>query len=294
MISVRVPATSANMGPGFDSLGIALKLYNEYEFAEMNNGVVFEGVEEEFANKDNIILKAMEKTFNRYKYNYSGLLIRVVKQQIPISRGLGSSSSCIVAGIVGAMKLMGLAIDKNEVFEIAVGIEGHPDNVSPAIFGGMTVSIMEQNKPIHDCINVRPEIKFIALIPRFRLSTAKARAVLPEKLSLGDAVFNVGRTALLVSAFTNGRYELLKYASQDKIHQNYRSCLIDGFAEIYKASLDQGALACYLSGAGPTIMAIVEQENEAFKDRINDFIKENNYEYDVLELEIDLKGVSIL
>lgn len=294
MISVRVPATSANMGPGFDSLGIALKLYNEYEFAEMNNGVVFEGVEEEFANKDNIILKAMEKTFNRYKYNYSGLLIRVVKQQIPISRGLGSSSSCIVAGIVGAMKLMGLAIDKNEVFEIAVEIEGHPDNVSPAIFGGMTVSIMEQNRPIYNCINVQPEIKFIALIPRFRLSTAKAREVLPEKLPLGDAVFNVGRTALLVSAFTNGRYELLKYASQDKIHQNYRSCLIDGFAEIYKASLDQGALACYLSGAGPTIMAIAEQENEAFKDRINDFIKENNYEYDVLELEIDLKGVSIL
>ena len=294
MISVRVPATSANMGPGFDSLGISLKLYNEYEFAEIDKGIVFEGVEKEFANKENIIFQAMEKTFKRYKYNYSGLLIKVVKQQIPISRGLGSSSSCIVAGIVGAMKLIGIKINKDEVFKIAVEIEGHPDNVSPAIFGGMTVSIMEQDKPIYNCINVKPGIKFIALIPRFRLSTAEARAVLPEKLPLADAVFNVGRTALLVSTLINGQYELLKYAVQDKIHQDYRSCLIEGFTEIYRAALDQGALACYLSGAGPTIMTIVQADNEVFKEHIGQFIKKNNYRYDVLELELDLKGVTIL
>ena len=138
MIRVRVPATSANLGPGFDSLGIALSIYNEYEFELKEDiGVSFEGVEREFQNEDNIIFKAINKTFNKYNFKFNGIKIKLIKQEIPISRGLGSSSSCIVAGIVGAFALMGKQINKDEILSLAVEIEGHPDNVCPAIFGGL-------------------------------------------------------------------------------------------------------------------------------------------------------------
>lgn len=147
MIRVRVPATSANLGPGFDSLGIALSIYNEYEFELKEDiGVSFEGVEREFQNEDNIIFKAINKTFNKYNFKFNGIKIKLIKQEIPISRGLGSSSSCIVAGIVGAFALMGKQINKDEILSLAVEIEGHPDNVCPAIFGGLVVTIMTDNK----------------------------------------------------------------------------------------------------------------------------------------------------
>ena len=144
MIKVRVPATSANLGPGFDSLGIALNIYNEYEFElKEDKGLFFEGVEEEFQNKDNIIFMAIKKVFDKYYFKFNGIKIKIIKQDIPISRGLGSSSSCIVAGLIGAFALMGREINRDEILSLAVDIEGHPDNVCPAIFGGLISTIME-------------------------------------------------------------------------------------------------------------------------------------------------------
>ena len=285
MIRVKVPATSANMGPGFDSIGIALNLYNEYDF---------EGINDEFANEDNIILQAMKKTFDKYDYEYSGLLIKVIRQDIPISRGLGSSSSCIVAGIAGAMRIMNIELDREKILEIAVEIEGHPDNVCPAIFGGMTVAIMEGKKIVSNNIEVKPGIMFTAIVPRFRLSTAKSRAVLPKEIEMKDAIFNIGRTALLISAFSSGKYELLKYAVDDKLHQNYRSPLIPKFNELYKEAMDNGALACYLSGAGPTLMAIIDERDNSVNNYISNYIEKYNLDYDILELDIDRKGISII
>lgn len=291
---VRVPATSANMGPGFDSLGIAFKLFNEYIFSEIENGVEFVGVEQEFANEDNIILKSMKKVFKDYKYEYSGIKIQIVNCNIPVSRGLGSSSSCIVAGIVGAFAIMEKKIDKEMVLKYAIEIEGHPDNVCPAIYGGMVIAVMEDEKPVFNEIILHEGIKFVALIPDFKLSTEKARAILPKEISRNDCIYNIGRTALLVSAFANGNYNLLKYAMKDKIHQDYRGKLIKGYHKLVERSMELGALGCFLSGAGPTIMTVLKEDHKEFKREIEEYIKDNNFKYDVIELEMDRKGATIL
>ena len=289
MFKVSVPATSANMGAGFDSLGVALTLYNEYEFSEEGNEVIFEGVEEEFQNDDNIILTSMKKVFEKYKYNYKGLKIKVIKQDIPISRGLGSSSSCIVAGLIGAFLIMGHNINKEEILELAVEIEGHPDNVCPAIFGGITVSIMNKKKVLYNNIDFKEGIKFVALIPEFTLSTKKAREVLPKQVEFGDAVYNLGRAALLVSCFSNGKYELLSEATDDRLHQIYRSSLIKGYNDLYNQSIKFGALGFFISGAGPTLMAIVNEDNN-FKENIESYISNQNLNWCVVELTIDKLG----
>lgn len=294
MIKVRVPATSANLGPGFDSLGISFSMYNEYKFSLKEDGVTFKGFEKEFSNTDNIIFIAMKKTFLKYNYNYGGVEIVLLEQQIPISRGLGSSSSCIVAGIVGAFGLMGKEIDKDEVLKIAVDIEGHPDNVAPAILGGLVAAVMEDGKPIYNVVSVKDGIKFIALIPEFTLSTKKARAVLPEEIPFKDGVYNVGRAALLVSCFANGNYRLLKQATKDKLHENYRSKLIDGYEGLYNKCFEFNALACFLSGAGPTLMAIIDEGDNVFVEKISLYIEENKLNWGIHELTTDKQGAIIV
>lgn len=296
MIKVRVPATSANLGPGFDSLGISLNIYNEYEFElKEEKGLFFEGFEEEFQNKNNIIFMAIKKVFDKYNFKFEGIRIKIIKQDIPISRGLGSSSSCIVAGLIGAFALMGKEINRDEILSLAVEIEGHPDNVCPAIFGGLVSTIMVDNKkPLYNCVEVKDGIKFVALIPRFKLSTEKARAILPKEIPFRDCIYNIGRAALLISCFSNGNYALLKEATKDRIHQRFRSKLIDNFDEVYNKSLELGAFCCFLSGAGPTLMAIVDKENIGFVDNFINFMKEQNINWDIEELEIDKHGAKIL
>ena len=296
MIKVRVPATSANLGPGFDSLGISLNIYNEYEFERKEEkGLFFEGFEEEFQNKNNIIFMAIKKVFDKYNFKFEGIRIKIIKQDIPISRGLGSSSSCIVAGLIGAFALMGKEINRDEILSLAVEIEGHPDNVCPAIFGGLVSTIMVDNKkPLYNCVEVKDGIKFVALIPRFKLSTEKARAILPKEIPFRDCIYNIGRAALLISCFSNGNYALLKEATKDRIHQRFRSKLIDNFDEVYNKSLELGAFCCFLSGAGPTLMAIVDKENIGFVDNFINFMKEQNINWDIEELEIDKHGAKIL
>lgn len=296
MIRVRVPATSANLGPGFDSLGISLNIYNEYEFSlEKNKGLFFEGVEKEFQNENNIIFMAIKKIFDKYDFKFEGIRIKIIKQDIPISRGLGSSSSCIVAGLIGAFALMGKEINKNEILSLAVDIEGHPDNVCPAIFGGLVSTIMvDGKKPLYNCVEVKEGVKFIALIPRFKLSTEKARAILPKEVSFSDCVYNIGRAALLISCFSNGNYALLKEASKDRIHERFRSKLIDNFDEVYNKALELGAFSCFLSGAGPTLMAIVDSKDIDFVNNFMRFMKEQELNWDIKELKIDKHGAKIL
>lgn len=294
MIKVRVPATSANMGPGFDSLGIAFNLYNEYGFSEIDTGLVFEGIPEEFCNTENIIYEAMIKCFKKGNYKYQGLKIKLIKQDVPISRGLGSSSSCIVAGLVGANSIMGNKFTRDELFDIAVEMEGHPDNVAPAMFGHMVVAIMNNENAVYNKIHIKPGVSFIALIPDFRLSTKEAREVLPKEISMKQGVYNIGRAALMVSCFSTGNYELLKYACEDMIHQNYRSKLINHYDEVFSECYRLGALGCFLSGAGPTIMTIIKEGNSDFLIGINDYLKNNNINWKVVELQIDNHGAVIL
>lgn len=294
MIKVRVPATSANMGPGFDSLGIALSLYNEFGFEEIENGLCFEGVPEEFCNEENIVYKAMQLCFNRAGYKPKGIKIKALKQDVPVSRGLGSSSSCIVLGLFGANEIIGKKFNKNELFEMAVEIEGHPDNVAPAIFGGMVVSVLDEGKLFYDRVCIKKEMKFIPIIPDFRLSTSDARDVLPKMISMKDGVYNVSRAALMITALTNGNTELLKYACKDSFHQNYRSSLIKGFNSVMEESYKLGAYASYLSGAGPTIMAIADDSDELFVYKMGEFLNSQNLNFEVLELSIDNRGAILI
>lgn len=294
MIRVRVPATSANMGPGFDSAGVAVGLYNYFDFKETEGGLTFKGIPNEFCNNDNIIYQAMLKCFNLANYEPKGLEISIIKQDIPISRGLGSSSSCIVGGLVGANAILGGRFSREEIFKMASEMEGHPDNVAPAVFGGMVIAIMEDGELYYDKVNIKDDIKFIPIIPNFRLSTKDAREVLPKQIPMKDGVYNVGRIGLMVTALNNGNYGLLKYACKDSFHENYRSSLIKGFYEVKEEAYKLGALASYLSGAGPTIMALVKSEDISFCDNMKQALTNMSLEWDIHDLPIDNQGATII
>lgn len=294
MIKVRVPATSANMGPGFDSLGIALNIYNVFAFDEIDEGLKFNGFPEEFCNEDNIVYQSMMKCFNKAGYKPKGLEISSVSQDIPISRGLGSSSSCIVGGLVGANRIIGDKFSKDELLEMAVEIEGHPDNVAPALLGEMIVAMTEENRVYYEKIKVHEGIKFIPIIPDFRLSTSDAREVLPKEISLRDGVYNVSRAALLVAAMANGNFDLLKNACGDCFHEKYRSKLIKGFDDVKNKAFEVGAIASYLSGAGPTIMAVAKKENDKINYELSKFLEAKQFHWVVHELFVDRLGAVVL
>ncbi|AOR24237.1 homoserine kinase [Clostridium taeniosporum] len=294
MIKVKVPATSANMGPGFDSIGMAVKLYNEFAFDEANDGLNFNGIPKEFCNEDNIIYKAMKYCFDKAGYRFKGLTISVLNQHIPISRGLGSSSSCIIGGLVGANEIIKGKFSKDELLEMAVEIEGHPDNVAPALFGGIVVAIDEDNKTLYNKIEIKDKVKFVTIIPDFRLSTEEARKVLPKQISRADGIYNIGRAALMFSCFFTDRYDLIRSACNDALHQNYRKQLIPHFDEVYNKCYELGALGCYLSGAGPTIMAIIDNGADGFSNSIKQYLKNQNIKWEVFELQADNKGAVVI
>ena len=181
----------------------------------------------------------------------------------------------------------------DEIFKIATELEGHPDNVAPALFGGLVVSVTDDNQIYHNKIDVAPGIKFVALIPDFTLSTKSAREVLPSNIPYQDAVYNVSRVSLLISALNNGRFDLFKVALKDRLHQPYRGKLISGFDEIIKKCYELNCLGVYLSGAGPTIMTIINKEDDDFIIGIKDYFNINNINWDIKELDLDLNGAKI-
>lgn len=294
MLEVIVPATSANIGPGYDCLGIALNLYNKFYFEEIEDGVIIEEKESEYINKDNLVYKAMEYFFEKVKYakKPKGVKIKIV-DEIPISRGLGSSATCIVAGLMGANYLSGANLSKKEILKLATDMEGHPDNVAPAIFGNMIVSIMENDDIYFDIIKISNNLRFCAMIPDFELSTKKSRAVLPDKIDHKDGVFNVSRAAMLISAFMNNNLDLLKVACKDKFHQIYRSPLINDYDIIVNHANELNCLGTFLSGAGPTIMSLTTDEDIFFLDRMNEFLDKLNDKWIIKDLHCDNSGVVV-
>lgn len=293
MVKVRIPATSANMGPGFDCLGIALNMYNYFYVEEIKEGLELIGFEDSYKSEDNLIYSSMKTCFEKLGYKPSGIRLEI-KCSVPPSRGLGSSAACIVGGIVAANEIAGGILKRDEMLEIATEIEGHPDNVAPALFGGMVISIKENEKIFYDKIKVAEGVKFCAMIPDFKLSTKDARAVLPEEISYKDGVFNAGRTALMVAALTNGSFELLKFASEDRLHQPYRGKLIPDFDKIIEKAYEFGALGTFLSGAGPTIMAMLKQNDSSFTGRMNSFADKLNNNWRMEELKMDVDGAVIV
>lgn len=289
-VRVRVPATSANLGPGFDVAGLALTLYNTFTFELVDEGLHIVGCPEQFCNESNMTYQAFKEAANHCGLEFNGLRIEC-SGDVPYTRGLGSSSTCIVAGIVGAFAFLDKAQDRQEILELATKIEGHPDNVAPAIFGGLTVSVMEENNVLTLNIPVKHEYRFVALIPPFTLSTEQSRKVLPQTLPRQDAIKNVSHLALMVASLINGYDEGLKLGFKDRLHQPYRGKLIHNYDEIMNVlENDENVLGCYLSGAGPTLMAVIREEDKMGVVRLKEELGSLLNDWEVIKLELDHKG----
>jgi len=255
-VTVRVPATSANLGPGFDSFGLALNLYNNVTLEETTSGLEITGCSTDYANRDNLVYVAYKATMTAMGLPTKGLKIHI-DAKIPISRGLGSSAALLAAGAVGANALHGSPLTLMQLLEVTTPLEGHPDNLAPALLGGLTASMTHEGKPISVPFPMAADWQFLALIPDFPLSTAAARAVLPDALKRADAVYNIGRGALVLKALELGDEKLLSAALDDKIHQPYRRRLIADYDAIEQLVKSAGAGFC-LSGAGPTLLCITK------------------------------------
>jgi len=288
-----VPATSANMGPGLDTLGVAFKLYNRFIVEEIENGLEILGCDEKFANSDNLVYISMLKTFEKLGKVPKGVRL-TFKTDLPVSGGLGSSATCILAGIVAANRMCKDVLTKQEVLDFACEIEGHSDNVTPALVGGMTVSIINEGVVHYNKIPISGGIKFCALIPKLQLSTEDSRAVLPKTIFLKDAVYNVGRVSMLIVSIVNGDYKGVKLACMDKLHQPYRMSLIKNYSEITKFVKESEALGVFLSGAGPTIMVMLKKEDNNTEEKLKKFLKGLLGNWETLNLEIDDGGLEIV
>lgn len=267
-VTVRVPATSANCGPGFDSLGLALTLYNEFTFSISDEKSGFtlevegEGKDSFHASGRNMAFASFLAVWNRLT-NRKHIAIDVqMKNQVPKSRGLGSSSTAIVAGVTAASILSEANLTQDEILQETNKLEGHPDNVAPAIYGGFTISFQE-NGVAHTLRTIpKMPLQFIAVVPDMQLSTHLAREAIPKEISHADAVFNSSRTALLTAALLEDRPELLQYALEDKLHQPYRSKLIPGLPEVFAAGKAAGAYQCIISGSGSTLLAYASPDKD--------------------------------
>ena len=281
MFRIRVEATSANVCVGFDVLGLALNLYNEFTFKEADD-FSFVGFETEFANKkNNLVYDSYIKVFE--KLNKKVIPVEIgFKGDIPVSRGLGSSSSLIVAGVFAANKMLGNPMSKDECFDICANIEGHPDNVAPAIYGNLVASYKVNDKFVPVVYNVNNELKFIVVIPNYKLSTHEARGVLPKELSYADIINNTSRIVNIPKAFNEGNIDLLLDLFNDKMHEPYRAKLIKEYS-ILKDICKKEELPFAISGSGSTMLIISKDLNILNK------LKNINCDIKVLEVGEGIK-----
>ena len=261
MIRVRVPATSANVGAGFDALGLAVGMYNTVEFSPCDRLEIStsDGTRVP-TGSSNLVYRAAKAVYDQVDRPFTGLRM-VQTNVIPMARGLGSSSACIVAGILGANRFMGNPLSHSDLINLAAQIEGHPDNTSPALSGGLVASAMEGKRVYSVSVPVSEKIRFALMIPPFELKTEEARAALPKTYSREDAVYNLSRSGLMTASLFSGNLQNLRVAVQDRIHQPYRSGLIAHYDDVFRMSYELGSLGTYVSGAGPTIIAMIDSEN---------------------------------
>lgn len=272
-VRVQVPATTANIGPGFDCLGAALTLYNHFQFTvlprESNADgtptfhIEVEGLEAERVKTDdqNLAYNSFCSFFRMLELPIPNIHLKTTLG-IPLARGLGSSATAIVGGILGANALAGNPLSQERLLHLAIAIEGHPDNVAPALLGGCQLSALDPETELCVMCPIQWSDKIVPIvaIPDFELSTAAARAVLPQQCSYPDAIFNVAHLGLLIKGLETAQGEWIRVALHDRLHQPFRTRLISGFSEVQKAALDAGAEGLVISGAGPTLLALSRAE----------------------------------
>ena len=290
-VTIRVPATTANLGPGFDAFGCALSLYTDVTFEETQAGLEITGCPEEFSGPDNLAYTSYCAVLASMNEEIRGVKIHI-DAHIPVCRGLGSSAALLVAGAMGANILRGSKLSVQGLLNITNAMEGHPDNLAPAFFGGLTASMVDNGLPVCVSFPLHPDWDFIALVPEFDLPTALARSVLPEQVSRADAIYNVSHGALVLKALELGDEKLLRTAMQDKLHQNYRKKLIPDFEKIQALAKSMGAAFC-LSGAGPTLLCITRDKKleEKLLKKLPGITEKN---WQILPLHVEFQGAQVI
>jgi len=298
-VKVRVPGTSANIGPGFDSLGLALTIYNYIEAEETESGLEIEILDaetKEFLPTDekNLVYKSMKYLFEKAGYNPKGLKL-TLKSGVPVTRGLGSSSACIVGGLVCANELCGNKFSRRELMAMATKLEGHSDNVCAAMTGGFTVSVFNKEEIFYYSHKMKGDLKFVVLVPDYAVTTQKARNTLPGYYPKRDVAFNISHASLLVASIVSGDYENILCAMDDRIHEPYRKVFIDGYNKIYNKLKSYGSLGTYISGSGPTLISVVEADDADFLyEDISEYMKKSYPAWTVMLLEADNEGAKII
>ncbi len=263
-IKIKVPASTSNLGPGFDTLSLALDWYNEFTFKVTKEGLKITQSNSNKLPEDstNLVYKSFCEVYKKLKKAPPGIELDI-NCQIPLAAGLGSSASAVVSGVLAANALLDNALSKSEILSLATKLEGHPDNCAAAIYGGLTISVSQDEKVYVSQFPWPKELVVIVVTPDFELPTRISRELLPSKVSYGDATFNVSRTAYLLSSLLNKDWEGLKIGFQDRLHQPFRKDLVHGMEEVLNEGLVKGACGATLSGAGPTLVAFVNDKNRA-------------------------------
>lgn len=293
-IDVRVPATSANLGPGFDVLGLALGLYNDIVYDEADRITV--AIEGEGAGRldpgaGNVVARAARMVYEATGRGFPGAAIRCVNR-VPTARGLGSSAAAWVGGLVAANAALGLPLDRDALLALACRAEGHPDNVAAALLGGLTVSCVSGEAVVALSLPVPADLHWVVLIPEMESSTREARAILPDTVTRADAVFNLQRMGLLLAALATGRLAALGAAMDDRLHEPQRQALFPWMAGARRAALEAGALGCVLSGAGPSLLAAVRGAAEPVARALEGAVKSAGVGGRALPLPVDTSGAT--
>lgn len=296
-VVVKVPATTANLGPGFDTLGLALAHYDHLQVEVTETAGVFVevhgiGAGEVPTDESNLVVRAIIHTFKAYGIPLPGLKL-IADNKIPHGRGMGSSGAAIVSGIMAAKGLLeGIVdIDSDALLVLATEMEGHPDNVAPALFGGLTIAWMQPDGPHHKKLMVHRGVSPMVFVPEHVMSTALARSLQPESVPHEDAVFNLSRSALLIAALIQSP-ELLLVATEDKLHQNYRAAAMPETNRLITLLRDNG-FAAVVSGAGPSILVLASDPGQRLVAA--DLVAEHSETpWQSLMLAVDFKGATVI
>jgi homoserine kinase len=291
-VRVRIPASSANLGPGFDALGLALALYNEVTLEDSDRvsvGVSGEGAGSLETGADNVVARGVVMAFAAAGRSFRGATIHC-QNRIPLARGLGSSAAAWVGGLVGANALLGGPFDRRTLVTLAARAEGHPDNVAAAILGGLTVSCSTPEGVVAVTLPVPSDLRWVVLVPKVESPTREARAVLPDSVPRADAVFNVQRVSLFLAGLAADRSDLLEPAMHDRLHEPYRLRLFPWMREVTAAAREAGALGCVLSGAGSAMLAAVRGAGEPVARAMEGALRAAGVAGDAVSLSVDTAG----
>ncbi|MGX7059570.1 homoserine kinase [Vagococcus humatus] len=289
MIEIRVPATSANLGLGFDCLGMALTMEASVQFSSSDQ-LIITGCDKKYQGADNLIYQAY--CHGMSYLNQVALPVHIhINSPIPPARGLGSSATCVVAGILAAYGLTGTPVNREEVLKLATELEGHPDNVAPAILGGLTASYQGEKQIYTITYPVHSSYRFAVFIPDFPLETQKARAVLPQQIAFSEAVSNQSQLLCMLESLKQGEGTWLKEVLKDHLHEPYRKKLITEYEQVKKIAERTGAISLVISGSGPTLLAIYQEQVPLAE--LTAELKQLEHKWDCQELSIETKGAYI-